>query len=139
MEERIKSYIKFMDDFLEKYEKNKEEIEKETEKETDIDNMIESHLVQISFFQHERLVHLIVTVIFALLEVFSLMLVVIGNNIPSIFLCIAVLILLVPYIRHYYILENDTQKMYVQYDRLLNIKSGGKNPESDFLSYRNIK
>lgn len=135
MEERIKSYIKFMDDFLEKYEKNKEEIEKKT----DIDNMIKSHLVQISFFQHERLVHLIVTVIFALLEVFSLMLVVIGHNLPSIFLCIAVLILLVPYIRHYYILENDTQKMYVQYDRLLNIKSGGKNPESDFLSYRNIK
>ena len=135
MEERIKSYIKFMDDFLDRYENNKEV----TEKDTDIDNMIKTHLVQISFFQHERLVHLIVTVIFALLDVFSLMLVVIGNNIPSVFLCIAVLILLVPYIRHYFILENDTQKMYVQYDRLLHIKSGKKNQASDFLSYRTNK
>ena len=29
-----------------------------------------------------------------------------------------ILILLIPYIRHYYILENEVQKMYVQYDRM---------------------
>jgi len=28
-------------------------------------------------------------------------------------------VLLIPYIRHYYILENETQKMYKQYDELL--------------------
>ena len=53
------------------------------------------HLIQVSFFQHERLIHLIVTVTFALL------------------------ILLIPYIRHYYILENEVQKMYGQYDRMM--------------------
>lgn len=159
MEERIKTYIKFMEDFLNKYENdseyqkvisgqenseesNLEKNQSRSEMKNTIDNMIKTHLIQISFFQHERLVHLIVTVIFALLEVFSLMLVVIGHNIPSIFLCIAVLILLVPYIRHYYILENDTQQMYEQYDRLLNISSKidkKLSNESDFWSYRHDK
>ena len=29
------------------------------------------------------------------------------------------LVLLVPYIMHYYLLENETQKMYEQYDKIL--------------------
>ena len=29
------------------------------------------------------------------------------------------MVLLIPYIRHYYILENEVQKMYAQYDRIL--------------------
>jgi len=29
------------------------------------------------------------------------------------------LVLLLPYIMHYYTLENEVQKMYVQYDRIL--------------------
>ena len=34
-------------------------------------------------------------------------------------LTVAFLVLLVPYIMHYYLLENETQKMYVQYDNIL--------------------
>lgn len=34
-------------------------------------------------------------------------------------LAIALLVLLIPYIRHYYILENEVQKMYGQYDRMV--------------------
>ena len=34
---------------------------------------------------------------------------------------LVILILLVPYIRHYYILENEVQKMYMQYDRILRL------------------
>ena len=34
-------------------------------------------------------------------------------------LAIALLILLIPYIRHYYILENEVQKMYGQYDKMV--------------------
>ena len=33
-------------------------------------------------------------------------------------LSLVILILLIPYIRHYYILENEVQKMYGQYDRM---------------------
>lgn len=75
-------------------------------------------LVQISFFQHERLVHLIVTVTFAILTILSVLGCVLSPQ-PSLFMLTALLlILLVPYIRHYYILENGVQRLYVFYDRL---------------------
>ena len=34
------------------------------------------------------------------------------------------LILLIPYVRHYYILENEVQKMYGQYDALCSLSMG---------------
>lgn len=37
---------------------------------------------------------------------------------------IALLILLIPYVRHYYILENEVQKMYGQYDALCSLSMG---------------
>lgn len=82
---------------------------------------MEEHLNQIGFFQHERLIHLIVTVTFALLEMLAIFLNVISDRLFSLLLPVVILILLVPYIRHYYILENEVQKMYVQYDRMLRI------------------
>ena len=82
---------------------------------------MEEHLTQIGFFQHERLIHLIVTVTFALLEMLAILLNVISDSLFSLLLPVVILILLVPYIRHYYILENEVQKMYVQYDRMLRI------------------
>lgn len=33
-------------------------------------------------------------------------------------LTVLLLVLLIPYIRHYYILENEVQKMYGQYDKI---------------------
>jgi hypothetical protein len=77
------------------------------------------HLIQIGFFQHERLIHLIVTVLFALMEIISMVATVVTGNIGLILLDVLLLILLIPYIRHYYILENEVQKMYNQYDRIL--------------------
>ena len=35
------------------------------------------------------------------------------------YLVAALLMLLVPYVRHYYILENEVQKMYAQYDIII--------------------
>ena len=84
----------------------------------DIEALKKEHLTQISFFCHERLVHLIVTIVFALLEMLSLMLVVLSAEIYTMLLTVVILILLIPYIRHYYILENEVQKMYGQYDKL---------------------
>ena len=34
-------------------------------------------------------------------------------------LALLILVLLIPYIKHYYLLENEVQKMYVQYDRIV--------------------
>ena len=80
------------------------------------------HLTQISFFQHERLVHLIVTVLFAILEMFAIALAMFFPGIGTLLLVVVVLVLLIPYIRHYYILENEVQKMYGQYDKLCELE-----------------
>lgn len=76
-------------------------------------------LVQIHFFQHERLVHLIVTITFALLTMMSVMGFLAFVQPGILVLTILLLILLVPYVRHYYILENGVQKLYTYYDKLV--------------------
>ena len=78
-------------------------------------------LVQIGFFQHERLIHLIVTVLFALLAVISILVNVMVQEMAVqemavLALCLMFFVLLIPYIRHYYILENGVQKLYEYYD-----------------------
>ena len=92
-----------------------------------VQDKLQEHLVQVGFFQHERLIHLIVTVTFALLEMLAIVLSVISDSLFTLLLPVVILILLIPYIRHYYILENEVQKMYVQYDRMLRLqrKVGG--------------
>lgn len=79
-------------------------------------------LVQISFFQHERLIHLIVTVLFAFLTIFtatcSCFLTDFYYEMLFCLLSVLCLTLLVPYIRHYYILENGVQKLYEIYDTI---------------------
>ena len=80
---------------------------------------VKKHLVQIGFFMHERLIHLIVTVLFAILAVGVALFFVAQQTIPILLLFGALMILLVPYIMHYYLLENGVQKMYEQYDELL--------------------
>lgn len=80
---------------------------------------VKKHLVQIGFFMHERLVHLIVTVLFAILAVGVALFCVAQPQIPVFLLFGALLVLLIPYIMHYYLLENGVQKMYEQYDELL--------------------
>lgn len=111
MEKRILSYRKYIDELLLKENVNWQEV-------------LEEHLVQIGFFQHERLVHLIVTVLFALMEALSLFMTIVsfamGADNPALCcLVLLIMVLLIPYIRHYYILENEVQKMYTQYDKML--------------------
>lgn len=111
MEKRILNYRKYIDELLQQ---------------TDADwvAIIREHLIQVSFFQHERLIHLIVTITFAILEVVVIGLCVTAFTPGVGLLAIALLVLLVPYVRHYYILENEVQKMYVQYDKLVERRDG---------------
>ncbi len=87
-------------------------------KENNISEKIKKeHLVKINFFQHERLIHLIVTISFAILTLIS---VIISKYYCSfIFITIILLICLVFYILHYYYLENGVQYLYKQYDKML--------------------
>ena len=82
--------------------------------------ILQEHLTQIAFFQHERLVHLIVTVTFAILTMMSIIASIMISNPMLLVLTLLFLVLLVPYIMHYYTLENEVQKMYNQYDEILN-------------------
>lgn len=86
---------------------------------TDWDEVMREHMTQVSFFQHERLIHLIVTVTFAVLTVIALAVYCIAEYMPMLVLIALLLVLLVPYIGHYYTLENEVQKMYGQYDIIL--------------------
>ena len=81
--------------------------------------ILQEHLVQIGFFQHERLIHLIVTVTFAILTLMSFVASLVVGMPALLALILLFVVLLIPYIMHYYTLENEVQKMYVQYDRIL--------------------
>lgn len=139
MEQRILQYRKQIDEWLQKMEQRAQTLSQDGEYSTQaiqrqsdtqktdteeqtmqemVQDKLQEHLVQVGFFQHERLIHLIVTVTFALLEMLAIVLSVISDSLFTLLLPIVILILLIPYIRHYYILENEVQKMYVQYDRM---------------------
>lgn len=75
-----------------------------------------NHLIKINFFQHERLIHLIVTLSFALLTLVSILISKIYCS--FIFITIILLICLAFYIIHYYYLENGVQYLYKQYDKM---------------------
>lgn len=74
---------------------------------------------KLTHFMHERLIHLIVTVLFAIMEVMTVIAISICPNITSIVLCVMFLILLIPYVMHYYFLENSVQKLYVLRDKIV--------------------
>lgn len=119
MEQRILNYRKYMDELLAK-------------EDADWARIREEHLIQVGFFQHERLIHLIVTVTFALLTMIAVCMACLAaesgsaSGLAFLLLVVVLLILLIPYIRHYYILENEVQKMYKQYDIIVRKISGEK-------------
>lgn len=76
---------------------------------------------QISFFQHERLIHLLVTILFAVLVFASFAMFMIEPSWPAFLIVTLLTLLLVPYIFHYFFLENGVQKLYELYDEMLNI------------------
>ena len=89
------------------------------DEDTDWKAVMEEHLVQTGFFQHERIIHLLVTILFALLTFICVATFIISGEIYVLALIGILLVLLVPYIMHYYLLENETQKLYEQYDKIL--------------------
>lgn len=109
MEKRIKTYLLLTEEWLQNKDKSSEQ---EREK------FRQEYLVHLSFYQHERLVHLLVTILFAILTFLSIGIAIVGEY-PAMYLVTAALfVLLIPYIRHYYFLENSVQKMYDLYEKL---------------------
>ena len=104
MKKNLFDYIKQIDKLIEQNKK------------IDYQIIIENHLVKIKFFQHERLIHLLVTLFYALFvfTVFFLSTI----FVPFIIIDIILLIFLLFYIVHYFRLENGVQYLYKQYDIL---------------------
>mgnify|MGYP006915352144 CR=1 FL=1 len=78
-------------------------------------------LDRIRIFQHERLIHLLVTILFALMFFLSFCVMLFVTEWFLIVINVLMLSLLVPYIFHYYTLENGVQTLYGIYDELLRI------------------
>ena len=72
-------------------------------------------LIVIKFFQHERLVHLIVTFFVGTSSILFLIGFLLVENIYLFVLFLITLCLFMPYIFHYYYLENGTQKLHDLY------------------------
>ncbi|MEE0061087.1 MAG: hypothetical protein UE295_09705 [Acutalibacteraceae bacterium] len=107
MWERLKNYLAYMEEQTSKEltQQEKEALNKDLQ-------------IQIGYFQHERLIHLIVTVLFALATLISIMGFIAFESIGIALLFVALMVLLVPYIVHYFRLENGVQKLYTYYDIL---------------------
>ncbi len=75
-------------------------------------------LQRIEFYQHERLVHLIVTMSFGVFFMLSLIIYLTQGGVGIMILTFLFLVMLAAYIKHYYFLENSVQKMYLYYFRV---------------------
>ncbi len=103
----MKKYLLEYIDSLEKDIKNNKKYSKED---------IELVKTKIMFFQHERLIHLLVTLFYALFTIIFLIL----GMISWIFIIIFVILLcfVLCYILYYFFLENHVQYLYKLYDKL---------------------
>lgn len=106
----MKEHIKEIDEYIKNNNKK------------DIDKIINDHLIKIQFYQHERLVHFLVTMLFAIMFLITFLYSLNNISLGIIVLDIMFFVLLVPYIFHYYNLENSVQYMYKQYDELVKLK-----------------
>ena len=79
---------------------------------------IEDLLLKISFFQHERLIHFLVTMLVSIITVILLVTNMFINNIFILILFFIFICLLIPYMLHYYFLENKVQYLYKLYDQI---------------------
>ena len=110
MEKRLKNYLSYMKKFT-----------SETHSTDECKKVYDNLMIQIAFFQHERLIHLLVTLAFAILTIGGIIACIFVQTIPLLLMTILFLCLLIPYIRHYYILENGVQELYTRFDYLFDI------------------
>ncbi len=104
MTKQIRAYLAVLEEFF-SAEHSEEELLK----------MRAELLQRIAFYQHERLIHLIVTMSFGVFFMLSLIMYFTQGGIGLLLLIVIFLVMLAAYIKHYYFLENSVQKMYLYY------------------------
>lgn len=70
------------------------------------------HRAQIGFFQHERLIHLLITIFFGFVFMLMVMTGLLLVNFALMTVSIILAVVLLFYIWHYFVLENGVQKLY---------------------------
>lgn len=122
MKKYISEYLNMMTGFIESQKKSPDAAE--------IAKFLGEFDKKIAWFMHERFIHLVVTVLFALMEVISLAAFILSANLALLILSLMFLVLVVPYVFHYYFLENSVQKLWMMRDELIDIteklKSGSE-------------
>ena len=111
MEKALKEYLKAIDAALTMLTETPSDRER-------IRLWLDWHLTQVQAFQHERLIHLIVTLFFAFLLLASFVGTMVFSQWPFFVLDVLILITLLFYIKHYFFLENNVQKLYPSTERL---------------------
>jgi hypothetical protein len=81
--------------------------------------ILKTHKLMIKRIQHERLIHLLVTIFVGIVMVLSLLTTIITEKVILGLLDIPLLILFTAYIFHYRFLENTTQSWYKLEDRII--------------------
>lgn len=81
------------------------------------------HRTRIGFFQHERLIHLLITMLFGVVLFLDVLGILLTGNLGLIILAPVLMIMTVLYVWHYFCLENGVQKLYrldVEIEKRLN-------------------
>lgn len=108
MTEYLTNYMNYISDKLAKCSGRRE-----------IEEIYAEHMDKIAFMQHERIVHFLVTMLFAIVLTVFMTAMLFTQNLAILILVTIILVLLGFYIKHYYFLENTVQKMYRVYDEIL--------------------
>ena len=105
--------------YLKKYMKEIQRRLEEYADQTELEEIFLEHKDKIAFMQHERIVHFLVTMMFAIVLAIFVCAFLFTEN-PALFvLVVIIMVLLGFYIKHYYFLENTVQEMYKIYDKML--------------------
>lgn len=112
-----------MIEMITKHEKYMREVLESSNDFNNWERLINYNKVRIQFFQHERLIHLLVTLSFGCFLLLSVFFAIMLKEMVFIPLIIMFLVLVIPYIIHYYKLENMVQRLYI-IDKDLFLKRG---------------
>jgi len=111
MDKKLTAHKKFMEERLRNVKNRKQ-----------LKQLAKYHHKMAQYFQAERTIHLIITLFFALFSILLSITSVITGNLAFLVLTALVLVLLIPYIFHYYKLENGVQSLYQIDKDLLDLK-----------------
>lgn len=111
-----------MTEYLTEYMKTVAERLENCKSYEELTSILSEHMNKIAFMQHERIVHFLVTMLFAVILSVFMVGMLITENIMLVILVTIIIVLLIFYIKHYYFLENTVQKMYKIYDKILKMQ-----------------